>query len=282
MTDTAEGGVAAPSDAAAVSTGSEGTSLAAASGVEAAGAPSPQVPDTCAPEGLTPEELAEVHAHNAWVRALDAALTDIRQRSYEGKLTTMARWRKRSVAPEGMSAQEFEQKFAAYLDEHEHAEAKPVMGRLAAPKPLAVELEGREVPEDEPLTEPSVVDIALMQGKKATYLYSAALLSHSFAMALYHTAEDNDVATFVDVVRTESSTYPRPVGIDSFMNPPYLWAPARTREVYQKTIATSSFKDIHETQASNGRTYYYSDMYLSEAQARSLAEWYGVEQQRNP
>ena len=104
----------------------------------------------------------------------------------------------------------------------------------------------------------------------------------SFAKALYHTAEDNDVATFVDVVRTESSTYPRPVGIDSFMNPPYLWAPSRTREVYQKTIATSSFKDIHETHASNGRTYYYSDMYLSEAQARSLAEWYGVEQQRNP
>ena len=66
------------------------------------------------------------------------------------------------------------------------------------------------------------------------------------------------------------------------MNPPYLWAPSRTREVYQKTIATSSFKDIHETHASNGRTYYYSDMYLSEAQARSLAEWYGVEQQRNP
>ena len=188
MTDTAEVGLAALSDAATVSTGSEGTLLAAASRVEAAGAPSPQVPDVCDPEEPTPEELAEIHAHNAWVRALDAALTDIRQRSYEGKLTTMARWRKRSVAPEGMSAQEFEQKFAAYLDEHEHAEAKPVMGRLAAPKPLAVELEGREVPEDEPLPEPSVVDIALMQGKKATYLYSAALLSHSFAKALYHTA----------------------------------------------------------------------------------------------
>ena len=40
MTDTAEVGLAALSDAAAVSTGSEGTLLAAASGVEAAGAPS--------------------------------------------------------------------------------------------------------------------------------------------------------------------------------------------------------------------------------------------------
>ena len=117
MAHTAEGGVVAPSDAASVLEGSEDTPFAAASGVEAAGAPSPQVPDACDPEEPTPEELAEIHAHNAWVRALDAALTDIRQRSYEGKLTTMARWRKRSVAPEGMSAQEFEQKFAAYLDE---------------------------------------------------------------------------------------------------------------------------------------------------------------------
>ena len=124
--------------------------------------------------------------------------------------------------------------------------------------------------------------IAILQGKKATYLYSAALLSHSFAKALYHTAEDNDVATFVDVVRTESSTYPRPLGIDSLMNPPYLWSPAHTREVFAKVQEAGSFKDIHETHASNGRTYYYSDIYLSEAQARSLAEWYGVEQQRNP
>ena len=231
---------------------------------------------------LTDEERAAIHAENAWIRALDAALTDVRQRSYEGKLTTTGRWRKRAIAPEGMTAKEFEQKFMDYLDTHEHAEAKPVMGRLAAPKPLDVELEGRELSEDDPLPERSVVDIAILQGKKATYLYSAALLSHSFAKALYHTAEDNDVATFVDVVRTESSTYPRPLGIDSLMNPPYLWSPAHTREVFAKVQEAGSFKDIHETHASNGRTYYYSDIYLSEAQARSLAEWYGVEQQRNP
>lgn len=233
-------------------------------------------------EGPTPEEIEAIHTRNAWIRALDRALTDVRQRSYEGKLTTTARWLKRPVAPEGMDAKEFERKLLSYIDEHDHAEAKPVMGRLAAPKPLEVELQGRELTDDDPLPEPSVVDIALMRGKKATYLYSAALLSHSFARALYHTAEDNDVATFVDVVRTESSVYPRPVGIDSFMNPPYLWAPAHTREVFAKTVETGSFKDIHETRASNGRTYFYSDIYLSEAQARSLAEWYGVEQQRNP
>lgn len=233
-------------------------------------------------EALTDEERAAIHAKNAWIRALDAALTDVRQRSYEGKLTTTGRWRKRAIAPEGMTAKEFERKFMDYLDTHEHAEAKPVMGRLAAPKPLDVELEGRELNEDDPLPERSVVDIAILQGKKATYLYSAALLSHSFAKALYHTAEDNDVATFVDVVRTESSTYPRPLGIDSLMNPPYLWSPAHTREVFAKVQEAGSFKDIHETHASNGRTYYYSDIYLSEAQTRSLAEWYGVEQQRNP
>lgn len=246
----------------------------------------PGVPEGAAEEAaepeLTPEEREAIHARNALIRALDAAFTDVRQRSYEGKLTTTARWRKRPVAPEGMTAKEFEAALLEYLAAHEHAEAKPVMGRVAAPKPLDVELEGQELTEDDPLPEPVVTDIALMQGKKATYLYSVSLLSHSFAKALYHTAEDNDVATFVDVVRTESSTYPRPVGIDSLMNPPYLWSRAHTREVFGKVQEAGSFNDIHEVHASNGVAFYYSDLYLSEAQAKSLAEWAAVERQRNP
>lgn len=232
--------------------------------------------------GPTPEELEVIHARNAFIRAADRALTDVRQRSYEGKLTTTSRWKKQALAPEGMDAKIFEAELTSYIEKHEHAEAKPVMGRIAAPKPLEVELAGKEPSDDEPLPDLDVRDIAFLHGKKAVYLYSVALLSHSFARALYHTAEDSDVATFVDVVRTESSVYPRPVSIDSFMNPPYLWARSKTREVFEKVRGTESFKDIHETHTSTGVTYYYSDMYLSEAQAKSLAQWYGVERAMNP
>lgn len=231
---------------------------------------------------LTDEERAAILAHNAFIRAADAALTDVRQRSYEGKLTTTTRWKKRAFAPEGMDAKAFTEQLMTYIQDRDHAEAKPVMGRVAAPKPLEVELEGVELADTDKLPDLDVSDIAFMFGKKGIYLYSVALLSHSFARALYLTAEDNDMATFVDVVRTESSTYPRPVGIDAFMNPPYLWPRSKTLRVFDEVVATGSFNDIKQTATSFGTPYFYSDMYLSEAQAASLAQWYGVERGMNP
>lgn len=235
-----------------------------------------------AERALTEEKRAAIQARNAFIRAADAALTDIRQRSYEGKLTTTTRWKKRAFAPEGMDAKAFTEQLMTYIQDRDHAEAKPVMGRVAAPKPLEVELEGVELAETDELPDLDVSDIAFMFGKKGVYLYSVALLSHSFARALYLTAEDNDMATFVDVVRTESSTYPRPVGIDAFMNPPYLWPRSKTLRVFDEVVATGSFNDIKQTATSFGTPYFYSDMYLSEAQAASLAQWYGVERGMNP
>lgn len=231
---------------------------------------------------LSDDELAAIREHNDFIRAADAALTDVRQRSYEGKITTSSRWAKRSFAPEGMDSSKFEERLLLYIEEHDHAEAKPVMGRIDAPAPLGSQPDDAGSSEEERLPDLDVSDIAMMPGKRGIYLYSVALLSHSFARALFLTAENDDVATFVDVVRTESSVYPRPVAIDCFMNPPYLWSIAKTRQVFEKTKKAGSFKDIDETSTSTGVTYYYSDLYLSAAQARSLAEWYGVEQRRNP
>lgn len=231
---------------------------------------------------LTPEELEAIHTHNAFIRALDEVLTDIRQRSYEGKLTTSSRWKKRSFAPEGTDAKVFEEQALTYIEEHDHAEAKEVRGKLAAPKPLSVELEGQEISDDEMLPELDVTDIALIFGKKAIYLYSAALMSHSFAHALFLTAEDDDVATFVDVVRNESRVYPRPVSIECFMNPPHLWSHAKTEQVYEKAIANEGFDDIRVTKTTMGELFYYSNRYLSDAQGKALAQWYGVDKGLNP
>lgn len=228
------------------------------------------------------EELEAIHRRNAWIRAADKALSDVRQRSYEGKLTTSSRWKKQAMQPEGEDARAFEQELLSYIEAREHAEAKPVVGRVSAPKPLDVQMRGQDVDEDSPLPDLDVRDIAILRGKKGVYLYSVALLSHSFAKALFLTQEDNDVATFVDVVRTESGTYPRPVGIGSFMNPPYLWTPTKTSGVYDEVVRSESFKDIHMVKTSLGVPYYYSDLYLSEAQAKALAQWYGVERTANP
>ncbi|MDY4041873.1 MAG: hypothetical protein SOY67_07245 [Collinsella sp.] len=230
----------------------------------------------------TEEELAAVRARNELIRAWDRALTDLRQRSYEGKLTTPARWRKLALAPAGFDAAAFEESLVSYIEDHEHAEDSPALNEPPAPVPLDVQLEGVELAESDPLPEPAVTDIVMLFGKKATYLYSKPLLSHSFAHALFLTAEDDDLATFIDVVRTESRVYPRPVARDSFMNAPYLWSPAKTARVFEQVAADGSFEDIRSVAASNGAVNYYSTLYLSDAQARALAEWYEVEKPSNP
>lgn len=231
---------------------------------------------------LTDEERAEIHAANALARARDAALTDMRQRSYEGKLTTPARWKKLAVAPAGMSVDDFAEGLLEFIEASPHAEDTPAIGRMEAPKPLDVQLEGQEIDEDELLPALDVSDVVLLYGKKGTYLYSKPLLSHSFAHALFLTTEDDELATFVDVVRSESRTYPRPVAIDQFMNPPYLWDPAKTLKLFEQVQADGAFKDIERCSASNGKVHFYSTLYLSAAQARSLAEWYEVEKLANP
>ena len=49
----------------------------------------------------TPEEIAQIHARNDWLIAADQALSDLRRRSRDGKLTTSERWIKRAFAPAG-------------------------------------------------------------------------------------------------------------------------------------------------------------------------------------
>ena len=233
-------------------------------------------------EAVDEGRLEEIRARNAFIRALDNALTDVRQRSYEGKLTRSSRWKKMAFAPEGMDAVQFEEQGLLYIEQHDHAEDTPAIGKLVAPKPLSVQLEGRELAKDEELDDLDLSDIVLIFGKKGIYLYSKALMSHSYAHALYQTAEDSEVATFVDVVRSESKVYPRPVAADVFMNVPYLWPVSKTLEVFEQVKASGAFPDICMTRTSRGEAYFYSNLYLSDAQGKALAEWYGVERGMNP
>lgn len=251
---------------------------------ESGAAAEPAGQDGTAPAAAAPsaEELEAVHRRNAFIRALDEALTDVRQRSYEGKLTTPSRWRKRALAPAGMEPAAFEEAALDYLETHDHGTGETHMGRVAAPKPLSVELEGKETNPDEPLPELAVNDIVIRYGKKGTYLYSEALLANNYAQILFLTAENDDMATFVSLVRDESKTYPRPMDETSFMNPPFLWTRHKVREEFERVRETGSFPDIKLTVTTRNQRFYYSDLYLSDAQAKALAQFYGVERGMNP
>lgn len=228
------------------------------------------------------EELAQIRERNAWIIAADQALADARQRSYEGKLSSPARWKKIAVAPQGADPARFAEELLDHIETHEHAEDAPAMGAMRAPEPLAVQLGEEALMADDPLPDPDVTDIVLLYGKSGVYLYSKPLMSHSFAHALFLTAEDDDLATFAHVVREESRTYPRPVAASSFLNPPYLWSAAKVVELFERAMEDEAYADIQLTQTSLNESYFYSTRHLSDAQGKALAEWYGVEKGRNP
>ena len=244
----------------------------------------------CAPEdserGQSPvrteEELAQIHKRNSWIRSADAALSDMRQRSYDGKLTTSSRWKKLAFQPAGTDAAEFEEALLTYIEQHDHAEDSPAMGKMEVPPSLEEILKRQDVSEDDPLPDLDVSDVVLIYGKKAIYLYSKPLMSHSFAHALFQTTEADDFSTFIDVIRAESRDYPRPVSASIFMNPPYLWSVDKTVGLFERTINNDAFDDIQITKTSEGESFFYSDKYLSEAQGKALAEWYGVQKRMNP
>ena len=158
----------------------------------------------------TPEEIARIHARNDWLIAADQALSDLRRRSRDGKLTTSERWIKRAFTPAGTDARAFAEELLAFIEERPHAEDAPAMGKQDLPLGYDDRPELDELGLDDPLPEPEVTDIVILYGKTGIYLYSKSLMSHSFARALFNTAEGDDLATFADVVRTESRVYPRP------------------------------------------------------------------------
>lgn len=228
------------------------------------------------------EELTAIHARNDWLIAADMALADMRRRSAEGKLTTPDRWVKRAFAPEGVEAKAFARDLLSYIERRPHAEDAPAMGKQEMPRGYDDRPELDELGLDEPLPEPEVTDVVVLYGKSGTYLYSKPIMSHSYAHALFNTAEGDDLATFADVVRTESRVYPRPVAAADFLNQPYLWSASKVAGLYERCLSEEAYADIETTNTSLGETYFYSTRHLSPAQAKALAEWYGVEKFRNP
>ena len=257
---------------------------AGVAGESAAAAPSAEVEATGESAAAAPsaEEVAAIHARNDWLIAADQALADLRRRSYDGKLTSPERWVKRAYAPAGVDAKTFADELLSYIEDHPHAEDSPAIGKQDVPLGYDDRPELNELGLDEPLPEPEVSDIVALYGKSGVYLYSKPLMSHSFAHALFNTAEGDDLATFADVVRTESRVYPRPVAASDFLNQPYLWSASKVAGLFERAMADEAYSDIEITTTSLNESFFFSTRHLSPAQGKALAEWYGVEKLRNP
>lgn len=254
-------------------------------------------------EEMSPEERQAKAEHDALAAAFDM----IRERSNEGKLTTPGTWAAAGIVPDHLIPVDFSdlafdeiiaaqaasveaQKAAgeaaqAAAEEADATGADSGVEDAAASASEADEAAGENAPSgaepdslDSEIEAPEweLDDIKVLEGKQ-TYLYSSDYMTDTYAHWAFLAEEGDDVLTLVENAREESRLYPRPMLATSLSNKPYHWSAEQIEQVWQAVQESGSYPDIKTCGASNGDQYFYSTDYLSDAQAKALAEWYSVE-----
>ncbi|MFC1865806.1 hypothetical protein ACFLYB_03745 [Chloroflexota bacterium] len=116
----------------------------------------------------------------------------------------------------------------------------------------------------------------------AVYLYSDTYIADNYAGILVRAEADDPCATIASTVRDDSRIYPRPTSIELFKEPVFNIDPLELEAHVTRAIERPEYKDIKLISASTGVRFLYSDLYINEAYAKSLAEWEAVEQYENP
>ena len=254
-------------------------------------------------EEMSPEERQAKAEHDALATAFDM----IRERSNEGKLTTPGTWAAAGIVPDHLipvdfSDLAFDEIIAAQAASAEAQKAAEEAAQAVAEGTNAVsadsgaedaaasahevdEAAGEHVPSaaepdslDSEIEAPEweLDDIKVLEGKQ-TYLYSSDYMTDTYAHWAFLAEEGDDVLTLVENAREESRLYPRPMLATSLSNKPYHWSAEQIEQVWQAVQESGAYPDIKTCGASNGDQYFYSTDYLSDAQAKALAEWYSVE-----
>ncbi len=264
--------------------------------------------EALAEEELSPEERQAKAEHDA----LAAAFAMIRERSNEGKLTTPGTWAAAGIVPDHLipvdfSDLAFDEIIAAQAASAEAKKAVEAAAQAAAASEGAPSAEGVDAAlggeaSDSPAEDASLGseaeldaddaegiagfeveapaweldDIKVLEGKQ-TYLYSSDHMTDTYAHWAFLAEEGDDALTLVDNAREESRLYPRPMLATSLSSKPYHWSAEQIEQAWQAVQESGAYPDIKTCEASNGERYFYSTDYLSDAQAKALAEWYSVE-----
>lgn len=258
---------------------------------------------------MSPEERQAKAEHDALAAAFDM----IRERSNEGKLTTPGTWAAAGIVPDHLIPVDFsdlafdeiiaaqaasatakkvaeEAAQTAVVDADADAvSADSSVEDVAASGSKADEAAGENAPSvdegdslDSEIETPEwkLDDIKVLEGKQ-TYLYSSDYMTDTYAHWAFLAEEGDDTLTLVENAREESRLYPRPMLAASLSSKPYYWNDEQIEQAWQAVQESGSYPDIKTCEASNGERYFYSTDYLSDAQAKALAEWYSVERYMN-
>lgn len=128
---------------------------------------------------------------------------------------------------------------------------------------------------------PECIDIRLLMGANSYYLYDSRVMTDTYARWSYLAAENDPVAAFIECVRDESRTYPRPMAITNLANPPFLMDAETVEAAFASALEQGRADDIERIQATNGDVYFYSKTYLTPTRAQSLAQYDAVERAFN-
>jgi hypothetical protein len=80
----------------------------------------------------------------------------------------------------------------------------------------------------------------------------------------------------------ESATYPRATPAKVFLDTPYDLSEVELQAVLRELPNLPKYDDIRSVAASTKQVYLYSDRFITEPQARSMAEWEEVGRFQNP
>lgn len=121
-------------------------------------------------------------------------------------------------------------------------------------------------------------DIQWIKGKENSYLYSDQYIVTVYAEKMVSRLENDIYGLIANSVRRDSKIYPRPTPYKEFYLAPYKLTHEELANVLKEMEQIEEFKDIKLIYASTNELYIYSDLFLSEVYASSLAEWLEVGQ----
>jgi hypothetical protein len=113
------------------------------------------------------------------------------------------------------------------------------------------------------------------------YYHSVQSMSQTYAGILVWKLE-NPLWLIAEVVRKNSQLYPRPVSVDSFLEPPFDLTSEEIEECLTTMGEQKEYQDIAQTITSVGTRFVYSTQHLDPDHAVTLAEWLDVGQVNNP
>jgi hypothetical protein len=167
-------------------------------------------------------------------------------------------------------------------------------GQLLRGEEILTQLEGQGILESEDIEQKTHLETLLKEVLREhgdlreiaardgiAYYHSVQSLSETYAGILVGKSE-NPLWMIAEVVRTNSKLYPRPVSVDSLLEPPFELTREEIAECLTMMGEQREYEDIAQTVTSIGTPFLFSTRHLDSDHASTLAEWQDVGQVNNP